>query len=353
MSGPLRDVVVIGAGQAGLAIAYYLRRAKLDFVLLDAEPSAGGAWRHGWDSLRLFSPAGYSSLPGWPMPEPTTPGNPTRDDVIAYLAAYEARYALPIERCVRVRSVEAGSDGLVVSSNERRWNTRIVVSATGTLEAPFFPPYPGQAEFNGEQLHSADYRSPDRFRGKTVLVVGGGNSGAQILAEVSLVADAIWVTPEPPLFLPDDVDGRVLFERATERFRAAREGREPSTGEGGLGNVVMVPPVQAARARGVLHAVRPFARFTPDGVVWRDGTRTAVDAVIWCTGFRPNLDHLRPLGIVGDDGRVATNGARSVADPRVWLLGYGDWTGPASATLIGVSRTARDVGGTIAAELAA
>lgn len=353
MSAPLRDVVVIGAGQAGLAIAYYLRRAKLDFVLLDAEPGAGGAWRHGWDSLRLFSPAGYSALPGWPMPEPAAPGNPTRDDVIAYLAAYEARYAFEVERPVRVTSVEAGPEGLVVSAPDRHWNARVVVSATGTLEAPVLPHYPGQAEFGGEQLHSADYRTPDRFRGKTVLVVGGGNSGAQILAEVSLVAKAVWVTPEPPLFLPDDVDGRVLFERATERFRATRDGREPATAEGGLGNIVMVPLVQAARARGVLQAVRPFVRFEADGVIWRDGTKTAVDAVIWCTGFRPNLDHLRPLGIVGDDGRVATEGARSLAEPRLWLLGYGDWTGPASATLIGVSRTARDVGGIIAAELAA
>jgi putative flavoprotein involved in K+ transport len=195
--------------------------------------------------------------------------------------------------------------------------------------------------FRGQQLHSAHYVEAQPFAGKRVLVVGGGNSGAQILAEVSKVADATWVTPTEPLFLPDDVDGRVLFERATDRWKALQEGRVIEQPVGGLGDVVMVPPVVEARERGVLHAVRPFTRFTRNGVVWPDGTETMVDAVIWCTGFKPALGHLTNLGLINDEGRVEVEGTRAVHEPRLWLVGYGEWTGSASATLIGVTRTAR------------
>lgn len=333
------DIVVIGAGQAGLAVGYYLRRTPYTWVILDAEPGAGGAWRHSWDTLHLFSPAQWSSLPGWPM-APSTADTPTRDEVIAYFATYEARYKLPIQRPVRVTAVRPGAGGLLVDSVQGAYHARAVVSATGTWHKPYVPSFPGQAQFRGIQLHSADYRMPALFAGRRVLIVGGGNSGAQILAEVSQVAETTWVTLEPPHFLPDDVDGRVLFERATTRFNAQQEGRllEPS---GGLGDIVVMPPVRAARERGVLHSVRPFAAFTLDGVIWPDGRSTIVDAVIWCTGFRPALDHLAPLDVIEPDGHIAVNGTRTVREPRLWLVGYGEWTGFASATIIGVGRTAR------------
>jgi hypothetical protein len=163
------------------------------------------------------------------------------------------------------------------------------------MAASFHPPYPGLEDYIGRQLHSADYVEPRPFAGKRVLVVGGGNSGAQILAEVSTVATTSWVTLAPPLFLADEVDGRVLFARATERWKAQREGRAIDLPVGGLGDIVMVPPVRDARERGALHAVRPFSKFTVTGVVWPDGSGEAIDAVIWCTGFRPALAHLQAL----------------------------------------------------------
>lgn len=228
-------------------------------------------------------------------------------------------------------------------SGDRSWDAKAVISATGTWSRPFTPSYPGQELFVGQQLHSAHYIGPNEFEGKTVLVVGGGNSGAQIYAEVSKVAQATWVTQEAPKFLPDEVDGRVLFERATARLKAQQDGVEPEQPAGGLGDIVMVPSLKYARERGVLSAVRPFTHFTSTGVVWSSGDETTADVVIWCTGFSPALDHLNSLGIVGQDGKVAVNENRSVASPNLWLVGYGDWTGLASATLIGVTRTARDV----------
>ncbi|MDR6992892.1 ArsO family NAD(P)H-dependent flavin-containing monooxygenase [Luteimonas sp. 3794] len=300
--------------------------------------------------MTLFSPSTWSSIAGRQMAE-RHDGYASRDDVLDYLADYEAHYAIPVERPVRVESVHQSDGRLVAAASGRRWSARAIVSATGTWRNPFVPRYPGADDYTGEQIHSAHYRAPDRFAGKKVLVVGGGNSGAQILAEISRVADARWVTQQPPAFLPDDVDGRVLFARATERWRAQQAGREIEVPVGGLGDIVMVPPVRDARERGVLHAVAPFERFTATGVMWADGRETQVDAVIWCTGFRPALDHLRPLDVLEADGRVRVEGTRAVKCPQLWLVGYGDWTGAASATLVGVTRSARDTVAGIGAAL--
>jgi cation diffusion facilitator CzcD-associated flavoprotein CzcO len=346
---------VIGGGQAGLAAGYYLRRTGLSFVILDAESGPGGAWRHGWQSLRLFSPARWSSLPGYIMP-----GGPDyypgRDEVLAYVAEYERRYQLPIERPVTVSAVRPDGEHLAVESDRGTWRGRAVVSATGTWSAPYIPAVDGSEEFRGEQIHSAEYRSPLPFAGQRVLVIGGANSGAQIMAEVSLVADATWVTRREPLFLPDDIDGRVLFERATARYIAAREGRtlpDDIATSNFLGDIVMLPPVREARERGDLTSVRPFIHFTRDGVIWPDGSEERIDVVIWCTGFRTTLDHLAPLGVIDQNGRIETDGTRSVAEPRLWLLGYGEWTGYASATLIGVGRAARATAAEIGQSLGA
>lgn len=342
------DVVVVGGGQAALAVGYHLRRAGLEpedgYVVLDAGAAPGGAWQHVWPSLTLFSPAELSSLPGWRMPTTGTAGMPPARHVVDYLTRYEQRYDLPVHRPVRVTAVRrTGSPGrLAVESNAGVFEARVVVSATGTWGRPFVPHYPGMEAFRGVQLHSAGYVGPDRFAGMRVVVVGGGNTAAQLLAEVSTVAQTTWVTLRPPVFLPDDVDGRALFAVATARRKALDAGLPDTAGVRGLGDVVMVPSVRDARERGVLHARGMFERLTPDGVVWPDGTREPAEAVVWCTGFRPDLGHLAPLGLRGPDGHIPTVGTRATGEPRLHLVGYGDWTGPGSATLIGVGRTARE-----------
>ena len=347
------DVAVVGGGQAGLATGFHLRRAGLvpgrDFVIVDAADRPGGAWPRTWEGLRLFSPAGFSSLPGWMMPpwDDATRGFPPRDHVVDYLTRYEQRYDLQVLRPHRVSSVTR-ADGdptgrLIVSAPGTTVLARGVVSATGTWERPFWPTYPGMAAYAGRQLHAADYRTPSDFSGQRVVVVGGGNSAAQVLAEVSTVAETTWVTQREPRFLPDDVDGRVLFATARARIDALAQGREHA-GVAGLGDIVMVAAVKDARARGVLRARPMFARLTPSGVAWADGTELECDAVIWCTGFRPALRHLRALGLHTERGRLRVGGPSGTAaldEPRLHLVGYGDWTGPASATLAGVGPSAK------------
>jgi putative flavoprotein involved in K+ transport len=148
------DILVIGAGQAGLAVSYYLRRTSWLWMVLDGEVGPGAAWRHGWDSLRLFSPAQWSSLPGWPLAV-ASDGTPTRDDVLDYFAAYEARYALPIQRPLHVQAVRRGDRVLLVECDRGVYQARAVVSATGTWGKPYVPQYPGQELFRGIQIHSA------------------------------------------------------------------------------------------------------------------------------------------------------------------------------------------------------
>ncbi|MGW8378305.1 ArsO family NAD(P)H-dependent flavin-containing monooxygenase [Streptomyces sp. ODS28] len=344
------DVVVIGGGQAGLAAAYHLRRLertrgrKLDFVVLDAQDSPGGAWRHMWDSLHLFSPAEFSSLPGRSMPPQRGAPYPRAAHVVDYLADYEQRYDLPVRCPVRVRGVHRDGERLRVETDAGAWRARTVVSATGTWWRPFVPAVPGQRAFAGSHLHTVGYRSPKDFAGRHVLVVGGGNSGAQIAADLASY-DGVghtWVTRRPPRYLPDDIDGRALFDAAAARRRALEAGRPDTGGVAALGDIVAVPPVREARDRGLLVRRDMFERLDANGAVWPDGSRQDADAVIWATGFRPALDHLAPLRLRDVRGRIRTRGTRAVGEPRLHLLGYGDWTGLASATLVGVGRPAKE-----------
>ncbi|GGT22533.1 monooxygenase [Streptomyces tanashiensis] len=347
------DVVVIGGGQAGLAAGYHLRRLGPDFVILDAQETPGGAWQHTWDSLHLFSPAAYSSLPGRLMPPQSGETYPDAAHVVSYLSDYEQRYELPVVRPVRVEAVHRDGEFLRVEADAGTWRTRTVISATGTWWRPFVPAVPGRTEFQGTQLHTVEYRRPTDLAGQRVIVVGGGNSGAQIAADLAYDTDLTWVTLREPRYLADDIDGRALFDHATARRRALDEGRTDTGGVASLGDIVAVPPVREARDAGLLKAQPMFTRVTPTGVEWADGMSAEADAIIWCTGFRPVLAHLAPLGLRGPRGHIPTHGTQALAEPRLHLLGYGDWTGPASATLIGAGRPAREAARQIAGLLGA
>jgi putative flavoprotein involved in K+ transport len=332
------DVIVIGGGQSGLAIGYYLRRSRLSYIILDNQKEAGGAWLHTWKSLRLFSPAQWSSLPGMIM----IGGSdyyPTRDEAIEYLKFYETKYNLPVKRKVDVFGVLKVDDEFQLETSEGIMVSKAVVSATGSFNNPFVPTFDGSEIFRGQILHSSQYESPTQFENARAAIVGEGNSGVQILAEVSNVTETLWVTQKEPRYLPDHVDGRFLFDAATQMYEAQKAGKEykpPS-----LGDIVMVDSVKEARARKVLKSVRPFDHFTEDSIVWADGHEEKIDVVIFCTGFKPSLPHLKNLGIVNEDGKADTIGTKSKTVDGLWLVGYGNWTGFASATLIGVGRSAK------------
>lgn len=335
-------ILIIGAGQSGLAVAYYLGRVGLaeQVVLLDEQSGPGGAWNHAWQSLHLFSPREASSLPGMMFPV-TSDIYPTRDQTIDYLTTYERRYGFVVRRPVHVHAVRRqAASGFVLSTSVGDLTASVVVGATGTWSNPVMPTVPGLETFSGTAIHSAFYQGPEAYRDKRILVVGAGNSGAQIFADLASVAHVTWVTREQPQYLPDHVDGRVLFDEATLRkLSAEQSGASQATPT--IGEIVMVESVRALRESGRLTSVGMFSAIDGDSVIWANGYKEEVDVIIFCTGFRAALDCFSECIRRDSDGRIAMDGTAVVEQPGLFLVGYGSWTGFASATLIGVGRTAK------------
>ncbi|MEV4624584.1 FAD-dependent oxidoreductase [Asanoa sp. NPDC049573] len=330
------DVVVIGAGQAGLSSAYHLRGSGLSSVVLDANPGPGGAWQHRWPTLRMATVHGIFDLPGMHF-DPPAPDERAADAVPAYFAAFERRFDLDVRRPVRVLAVDEGPDGrLVVSTEHGVWRARGLINATGTWTRPFWPRYPGQETFRGRQLHTADYRGPADFAGKRVVVVGGGTSAVQILLEIAdVAASTAWVTRRPPVFREGPFDqeyGRAVIAKVEARVKAGLPPRSVVS----VTDLPWTPAMAAAAERGVLVRRPMFDRLSPDGVVWADGASYPADVVLWATGWRAALDHLAPLHLRGPGGGIVMDGTRVVADPRIHLVGYGP-----SASTVGANRAGR------------
>jgi hypothetical protein len=329
------DVVVIGAGQAGLSAAYELHRRGADFVVLDGDAGPGGAWQHRWPSLRLDRAHRIAPLPGMELPD-ADPAAPASEVVSDYFAEYERRFELPVRRPVAVRAVHRTDDGFRLDTSAGEWTARGLVSATGTWTRPFWPAYPGRELFGGRQLHAADYRGAAEFAGQRVVVVGGGTSAVQQLIEISEVAAATWVTRREPVWRtgPFDTDaGRAAVALVDERVRAGL----PPVSVVGVTGLMETEAVLAARARGVLDRQPVFDRLTAGGVAWDAPAREVpADVVLWATGFRAALDHLAPLHLRTTGGGIVMDGTRVVAEPRLHLVGYGP-----SASTIGANRAGR------------
>ncbi|MFF1465256.1 NAD(P)-binding domain-containing protein [Streptomyces flavovirens] len=334
------DVVVIGAGQAGLSAAYHLRRAgsepDRDFVVLDHAPRPGGAWQFRWPSLTYGKVHGMHSLPGMELTD-ADDSRPSSEVIGAYFAAYERRFGLRVHRPVEVSAVREGEGGrLLVETLEGAYAPRALINATGTWDRPFWPRYPGQETFRGRQLHTADYPGPEEFAGLRVVVVGGGASGTQHLMEIAEVAAATyWVTRRPPVFHEGPFgqeQGRAAVAMVEERVR---RGLPPQS----VVSVTGLPlndTVRRAREQGVLDRLPMFERITKDGVAWADGRTAEADVILWATGFRPAVDHLAPLRLREPGGGIRVEDTRAVRDPRVHLVGYGP-----SASTIGANRAGR------------
>ncbi|MFF1257024.1 NAD(P)-binding domain-containing protein [Streptomyces sp. NPDC058321] len=334
------DVIVTGAGQAGLSSAYHLRRAgfepERDFVVLDHSPRPGGAWQFRWPSLTYGKVHGMHSLPGMELTG-ADPVRPSSEVIAAYFASYEETFDLRVRRPVDVRAVREGDGGrLLVETSDGTWSTRALINATGTWDRPFWPRYPGQETFRGRQLHTAIYPGPEAFRGQRVIVVGGGASGTQHLMEIAPYAAATtWVTRRPPVYNEGPFDenlGRAAVALVDERVRAGL----PPQSVVSVTGLPLNDAIRQARADGVLDRLPMFDRITPSGVEWEDGRRVDADVILWATGFRPAIEHLAPLKLRGPGGGIQAEDTRVVADPRIHLVGYGP-----SASTIGANRAGR------------
>lgn len=343
-------VVIIGAGQAGLSVAYFLQRLGLsqgkDFVILDRGPSTGGAWQFRWRSLRLGTAHRVNDLPGmselglsFDTADKTAPA---KDIVSDYYDRYERHFGLGVRRPADVRGIDDLGQDLAVRYLDAEGAfheivAQVVINATGTWGSPFRPWYPGRDTFEGRQLTTADYVEAAEFEGQDVVVVGGGTSAVGFLLELEKVgAHTTWVTRRPVDWVDQTELGvEMRVSAVDEQDLAAKAGRALPSIVSGTG----IPISRRHRAgidRGVLVERPIFTSIEPDGVRFADGTFEHADAIIWATGFRPELRHLSGLGLRTTEGGLVIERGASKTDPRLFFAGYGP-----QASTIGANRAGR------------
>jgi putative flavoprotein involved in K+ transport len=326
------EVAVIGAGQAGLAKGYFLRRQDRRFVILERAAEIAPAWRERWESLTLFTPRRYSALPGLPFPGDPD-GYPTRDEVIAYLERYAETFDLPIEFNGEVKKLEHGDDGRFrLELDDRTITADQVVVATGPFQTPFVPKLAERLADDVFQRHAVGYRRPDEVPPGTVLLVGGGNTGFQIAQELSATHKVVLSIGSRQTPLPQRLLGRDLFwwltkARILDKSVATRLGQRLSTRETLIGS----SPRELRRRYGV--ELKPRAVDAEGRTVrFEDGSELEVDAVIWATGYRSDYSWIK-LPVVDEDGRLRHR--RGVTDvPGLYFLGL-TWQHTRGSALIG------------------
>ena len=321
---------MIGGGQAGLAIGYYLRQQGCRFVILELASELAPAWRERWDSLTLFTPRRYSALPGLPFPGDPD-GYPTRDEVIAYLERYAESFQLPIGLDSEVKKLEQDDERFRLELDDRTITADQVVVATGPFQKPFVPKLAEELSADVFQAHAVGYRKPNDVPDGTVLVVGGGNTGFQIAKELSTTHKVVLSVGSRQKPLPQRLLGRDLFWWLTKagilnKSIESRLGRKLSTRDTLIGS----SPRELKRRYGV--ELKPRA-VDADGrkVRFEDGSELEVDAVIWASGYRPDHSWIRLP--VFDDGRLRHR--RGVTDvPGLYFLGL-TWQYTRGSALIG------------------
>jgi putative flavoprotein involved in K+ transport len=325
------DTVVVGAGQAGLAIGHVLAEQGRRFVILEAGDSVGSAWRERWDSLVLFTSRRYDALPGLAFPGDPD-GYPTRDEVVAYLERYAEHFGLPVELSSPVRSLGRDEVGFVLDAGGRTIHADNVVVATGPFQVPSTPALAGDLDDGIFQTHSADYRNPDGVPRGRVLVVGGGNTGYQIAKELAGAGREVHLavgSRQTPL--PQRLLGRDLFWWLTKLgllsktvdSRLGRRARSRDTLIGSSPRAIRVHGVTVRR-----RAVAAEGR----SVRFADGSDLEPNAVIWATGYRPDRSWIE-LPILDEEGRLRHR--RGVSDvPGLYFLGL-SWQHTRGSALLG------------------
>ena len=337
--------VVIGGGQAGLVTAHGLAAQGHSFVVLDAAERTGDSWRNRWDSLRLFTPGRYDGLPGLAF-SARRHRAPTKDQMADYLEAYAAHFSLPIRHGVHVTGVSTWDGRFTVTTDRGRLAADNVVVATGASHRPWTPDFASELDPAILQLHSSDYRRPDQLRPGGVLLVGAGNSGAEIALDIAATHDT-WLAGRHPGHVPfriDTVAARLLLIRLV-RFVGHRVltfgtpvGRKvlPKMSSGG-DPLVRVKPRDIASAG--VHRVGRVVGVAKGRPVLEDGEVLDVGNVVWCTGFRHDYPWI-DLPVLDDAGRPRHERGVVAEAPGLYFVGMEFQYAATSGTVTGTCRDA-------------
>ena len=341
------ETVIIGGGQAGLAVGYHLARRERSVVIVDANQRIGDSWRERWDSLRVFTPARYDALPGWSFPAPRW-SYPTKDEVADYLESYATRFGLPVRSGIRVDALSREHDGYVVSSGPNRYQADNVVVATGGYQAPRIPVFARALDPSIVQFHSSQYRNPAQLRDGGVLVVGAGNSGAEIAVE-SASGHQTWLsgrdTGQEPvragslsdrLFTPPF--WFLLSHVLTTRNPIGRKVRDQLSHKG-------LPLARVRRKDLVRARVERVPRVTDvrDGLpLLEDGAVLEVANVIWCTGFASDFSWI-DLPVLDQGGQPSHQRGVVRSEPGLYFMGLFFQSAGTSSLIGGVGRDARHI----------
>lgn len=336
------ETIVIGGGQAGLASGFHLQKKGLRFLILEASNQIGGSWPRYYDSLKLFSPASVSSLPGMKFPG-TQDRYPKRDEVIQYLQEYKNKFQLPVLINQRVDLIEKNKLGFIIRTvTGDIFQARTIINATGSFNNPFIPKIKGREVFQGKTLHSSEYQNTLPFHNKRVIVIGGGNSAVQIAVELSEVSKTTLSVRQPIKFVKQRLLGLDIhywlkiigfdtfpfwrFGKTAPRSNAVND-------TGGYKDRI---------SKGNPEQRLMFTSFYEDGVIWPDGEREPVDTIIYATGFRPYLPYMKLLGALDGEGMpLQKAGISSI--PGLYFVGLEGQRSFASATLRGVGEDAEYV----------
>lgn len=345
------ESVVIGGGQAGLTMGYYLSQHDRSFVILDAGSRVGDAWRNRWDSLRLFIPAGFSSLPGMPFPAANA-YFPTKDEMASYLESYSDQFDLPVQLDTTVESLTRNGDRYVLDAGTQRISADHVVVATGGYHHPNVPGFAPRLAPSITQLHSSEYRNPDQLSEGDVLVIGAGNSGAEIAIELA-AGRRVWLSGRDTGHLPqwdsDDLprwlfwfNGRIfqwLFSDLLTVDTWLGRKMKARSQKGGDPLIRLTPDDLEQAGVERVPRVEGMVDGTPR---LDDGRLLDAAAVIWATGFRPDFSWIEVPGLSCDaDGSPIHD--RGVVDdePGLYFLGLPFQRSVLSATLVGVGSDAQ------------
>ena len=335
-------VVVIGAGQSGLAAARVLDKLNVPAMLLEAGDRPVGSWPRYYDSLRLFSPAGFSSMSG--MPFRGDPDRyPARDEVADYLERYAAGIPVEIQTNTRVMTVRQEDREFVVTTAEGRELQAVgIVAASGSVSNPYRPSFPGNGDFTGRLLHVAEYRNPTPYVGTRVIVVGAGDSAAQVANELAPVANVTVAARHPLRFIPQRIGGHDVHYWLRETgFDSLPAQWLSKLGGGSL--ITDSVGFQQTLADGLVDVRPMFIGLEGDEVVWGENDRERVDAIILATGYRPSLEYLRELGALDPFGAPLHVGGVSTTHVGLVYVGLEYQRSFASNTLRGVSADATAV----------